>query len=105
MKEIKAPREVESSLERTHLSKTHEIFFFPYWFWIQSGSGSRPTILYCSFLVLYTQPSTPPLPVSRSLHCKKRLPVSFFLSPAGMSLTKLSLAGNNLIIPGQGEFG
>jgi hypothetical protein len=25
-------------------------------------------------------------------HCKKRL--SFFLSPAGMSLTKLSLAGN-----------
>jgi hypothetical protein len=24
---------------------------------------------------------------------------------AGMSLTKLSLAGNNLIIPGQGEFG
>jgi hypothetical protein len=37
------------------------------------------------------------------LHCKKRLAV--FPSPAGMSLTKLSLAGNNLIIPGQGEFG
>ncbi len=33
---------------------------------------------------------------------KKRLPV--FPSPAGMSLTKLALAGNNLIIPGQGEF-
>jgi hypothetical protein len=33
---------------------------------------------------------------SRSLHCKKRL--SFFPSPAGMSLTKLSQAGNNLII-------
>jgi len=33
------------------------------------------------------------------LHCKKRLAV--FPSPAGMSLTKLSLAGNNLIIPGQ----
>ncbi len=31
--------------------------------------------------------------------------VSIFLSSAGMSLTKLSLAGNNLIIPGQGEFG
>ncbi len=31
------------------------------------------------------------------LHCKKRLVV--FPSPAGMSLTKLSLAGNNLIIP------
>jgi hypothetical protein len=28
-----------------------------------------------------------------------------FPSPAGMSLTKLSLAGNNLIIPCQGELG
>jgi hypothetical protein len=28
-----------------------------------------------------------------------------FPSPAGMSLTKHSLAGNNLIISGQGEFG
>jgi hypothetical protein len=37
------------------------------------------------------------------VHCKKRLAI--FPSPAGMSLTKLSLAGNNLIIPGQGEFG
>jgi hypothetical protein len=27
-----------------------------------------------------------------------------FSSPAGMSLTKLSLAGKNLIIPSQGEF-
>ncbi len=36
-------------------------------------------------------------------HCKKRL--AFFLFPAGMSLSKLSLAGNNLIIPGQEEFG
>jgi hypothetical protein len=27
-----------------------------------------------------------------------------FLSPAEMSLTKLSLAGKNLIVPGQGEF-
>ncbi len=36
-------------------------------------------------------------------HCKKRLAV--FPSPAWMSLTKLSLAGNNLIIPNQGEFG
>jgi hypothetical protein len=31
----------------------------------------------------------------KCIHCKKRL--SFFPSPAGMSLTKLSLAGNNLI--------
>jgi hypothetical protein len=28
-----------------------------------------------------------------------------FPVPSGMSLTKLSLAGNNLIIPCQGEFG
>ncbi len=38
-------------------------------------------------------------------HCKKSLAIS--PSPAGMSLTKLSLslAGKNLIIPDQGEFG
>ncbi len=41
--------------------------------------------------------------MQNALHSKKRLAV--FPSPAGMSLTKLSLAGNNLIIPGQGEFG
>jgi len=28
-----------------------------------------------------------------------------FLYAAGMSLTKLSMAGNNLIVPGQEEFG
>jgi hypothetical protein len=38
-----------------------------------------------------------------SIHCKNR--ISFFLSPAGMSLTKHSLAGNNLILPDLGEFG
>jgi len=31
-----------------------------------------------------------------TVHCKKRLAI--FLSPAGMSLTKLSLARNNLFI-------
>ncbi len=31
--------------------------------------------------------------------------IAVFPSPAGISLTKLSLAGNNLIIPGQEEFG
>jgi hypothetical protein len=31
--------------------------------------------------------------------------VAIFLPPADMSITKLSLAGNNLIIHGQGEFG
>jgi hypothetical protein len=40
---------------------------------------------------------------STIIHCKKWL--SFFPYPAGMSLTKLSMAGNNLIIPGQREFG
>jgi hypothetical protein len=35
----------------------------------------------------------------------KVLVVSGFPSPAGMSLTKLSLAGSYLIIPSQGEFG
>jgi hypothetical protein len=33
----------------------------------------------------------------RVLHCKKKL--SVFPSPAGMSLTKLTVAGINLIIP------
>jgi hypothetical protein len=37
------------------------------------------------------------------LHCKKSLVV--LPSPAGMSLTILSLDGNKLIIPVQGEFG
>ncbi len=37
------------------------------------------------------------------IHCEKRL--ATFPSPAGMSLTKLSLAGNNQIIFRQGEFG
>jgi hypothetical protein len=36
------------------------------------------------------------------LHCKKRL--ADFPSPAGMSLTKLSLSVNILIIQDQGEF-
>jgi hypothetical protein len=37
------------------------------------------------------------------MHCKKRLAI--FPSPAGMSLTKLSLIRNNFIFPAQGEFG
>jgi hypothetical protein len=36
-----------------------------------------------------------------TVHCKKEL--ANFPSPAGMSLTKLSLVVNNQIIPGQGE--
>jgi hypothetical protein len=37
------------------------------------------------------------------LHCKKRL--AAFPSPAGMSLTKLFLGGNNFIIPAHIEIG
>jgi hypothetical protein len=37
------------------------------------------------------------------IHRKKRFAI--FMSPAGMSLTKLSLDENNLIIPAQGELG
>jgi hypothetical protein len=48
---------------------------------------------------IYKKPSL----VQVNYTLKKRLAV--FPSPAGMSLTKLSLAGNNLILPGQGEFG
>jgi hypothetical protein len=52
----------------------------------------------------YPSPSSLPTPLySPPLHCKKRLAV--FPSPTGMSLTKLSLARNNLIIPAQGGFG
>jgi hypothetical protein len=43
------------------------------------------------------------LNILKQLHCKKRLAV--FPTPAGISLTKLSLDGTNLIIPDQGEFG
>ncbi len=43
------------------------------------------------------------LGLNQRLHCNKRLLI--FPSSAGMSLTNLSLAGNNLIFPGQGEFG
>jgi hypothetical protein len=45
----------------------------------------------------------PPPKKKREYTVKKRLAI--FPSPAGMSQTKLSLAENNLIISGQGEFG
>jgi hypothetical protein len=41
--------------------------------------------------------------ILRDYTVKKRIAV--FPSPGGMSLTKLSLAGKNLIIPGQRKFG
>jgi hypothetical protein len=39
----------------------------------------------------------------QQLHCKKGLTI--YPSPAWVSLTKLAMAGNNLTISGQGEFG
>ncbi len=48
---------------------------------------------------------------SKCNHCPRTVAIDvkkvlvFFSSPAWMSFTKLSLAGNNEIIPGQGEFG
>ncbi len=56
-------------------------------------SGGRRSLLSCSWCLGISGPYT----------VQKRL--SIFPSPAGMSLTKLSLAGNNLIVHGQGEFG
>jgi hypothetical protein len=43
--------------------------------------------------------------MERGYTVKKEKRLTFFPSPAGMSPVKLSLAGNNLIISGQGEFG
>jgi hypothetical protein len=56
----------------------------------------RPTLFSSSSLV----PTPPP---SAGIHCKKKvcnIPVT-----AGMSLTKLTLDGNNLIIPVLGKLG
>jgi hypothetical protein len=46
-------------------------------------------------------PSTTPL----LSYTVKKDELAVFLSKAGMPHKKLSLAGNNLIIPGQGELG
>ncbi len=50
-----------------------------------------------------TRPSTGSILSGKHVHCKKIL--ATFPFPAGMSLTKLSLAWNDLIIPGQVESG
>ncbi len=79
--------------------------------WNDTGGD---TVTYCNahtFLLIRLGQATRVLKSLRTstnktpnnLHCKKRLAV--FPSPAGMSLTKLSLAGNLQIISGQGEFG
>ncbi len=54
--------------------------------------------------VMYSRAKNRKTPATCNImHCKKSLVV--FPSPARVSLTKLSLAGNYLIIPGRGEFG
>ncbi len=63
---------------------------------LKSLLPSRPPIQVVPSLqpLLQTTSMITSLPPSRTiLHCKKRFLI--FLSPAGMSLTKLSLAGNN----------
>jgi hypothetical protein len=62
---------------------------------VEVGGGVRVRRLGTAPLLVTRHPA-------RQVHCKKRFAI--FLSPAGMSLTKYSLAGNNLIIPAQGEF-
>ncbi len=78
------------------------------------GTVSRDFLLQVFFMHLrslffrkFASQGAPPVSTTPAAsmppHCRKRL--SFFPSPAGMSLTKLSLAGNNLIIPGLREIG
>ncbi len=54
--------------------------------------------------VPYHAPTSSFLSITREIMCTVKK-LTIFPSPACMSLTKLSLAGKNLIIPGQGEFG
>ncbi len=71
---------------------------FHFWEYTQIGFSVQCTI---------TSQATDKPPISSlticTLHCYKRFAI--FPTPAGMSLTKLSMAGNNLIITVQGEFG
>jgi hypothetical protein len=70
----------------------HDILLAPYTFYM-SKHHSKTRLTLNSFEILHNEQYT----------VKKRL--SFFPSAAGMSLIKHFLARNNLIIPGQGEFG
>ncbi len=67
---------------------------------VECGNGGR----YCASFqrVTYKDGNTFSRTFKGTVHCKKRLAI--FPSPAGTSLTKLSLAGNNLIISRQAEF-
>jgi hypothetical protein len=70
------------------------------WDWIEVG---RPKARLRSKDLRLNTPVRSRFCRAQSVHCKKRLAV--FPSPDRMFLTKLPLAGNNLIIPFQGEFG
>jgi hypothetical protein len=72
---------------------------------LAAAKSSGKGISYFHFLSLYRSsfPTISVLCKYIALHYKNRLAI--FPSPAGISLNKLSLSGNNLIIPGQGEFG
>ncbi len=63
------------------------IWFF--WFWWKKKFTEKGTLLSIGVFSIYGKISL--------AHCKKGLAV--FPSPAGMSLTKLFLGGNNFIIP------
>ena len=81
-----------------------------FWRWVGGGRGGafeaeealwldvcalKIWISYIWYTAIRPSPPSPIyLHICKYVHCKKRLAV--FLSPAGMSLTKLSLAGNNL---------
>jgi hypothetical protein len=66
------------------------------------GIGALEAILWPRFSLPGTVSQRGRAVLAEGINVKKRLAI--FPSPAGMSLSKLSLAGNNLIIPSQGEF-
>ncbi len=69
---------------------------------ISRPKGNLKSWFYSHLIYIFTNVQS--FSVSESVpclpHCKKRL--ACFPSPGGMSLTNLSLVGNNLTIPGQG---
>jgi hypothetical protein len=61
-----------------------------------------PVLIYIFAFVLQLREEVRTAACRRTVHCEKLL--AFFPSPARMSQTNLSLGGNNLIFPAQGEF-
>ncbi len=80
-------------------------YLFWHWYVKYAVSFSRPKPRFIKNCRTWEPPTLPPsekVCLLFSVNWKKRFAI--FPSPAGMSLTKLSLAGNNLIIPAQREF-